>query len=179
VLIEWLRAEGGVRRIAYVDIDAHHGDGVFYGFEDDPDVIFVDIHEDGRYLYPGTGAASETGRGAARGAKLNLPMPPGADDAAFHAVWPQVEDFVRRGRPEFIILQAGADSIAGDPLTHMQFSPAAHGHAARRLRALSEELCEGRFIATGGGGYNRANLAAAWCEVVDAMLDDGSTTERA
>jgi len=171
VLIEWLRAEHGLARIAYVDIDAHHGDGVFYGFEDDPDVIFADIHEDGRYLYPGTGAASETGVGAAKGTKLNLPMPPGADDAAFHDVWPEVEEFVRRGDPEFIILQAGADSIAGDPITHMRFSPEAHGHAARRLRALADELCEGRFIATGGGGYERANLAAAWCNVVEEMLD--------
>lgn len=171
VLIEWLRAERGIERVAYVDIDAHHGDGVFYGFEDDPQVIFADVHEDGRYLYPGTGAASETGVGAAKGTKLNLPMPPGADDAAFNGVWPQVEEFVRRGKPEFIVLQAGADSVAGDPITHMQFSPKAHGHAARRLSVLADELCTGRFIATGGGGYDRANLAAAWCAVVEAMLD--------
>ncbi len=171
VLIESLRAEHGLTRIAYVDIDAHHGDGVFYGFVNDTDVIFADIHEDGRYLYPGTGAASETGTGSAKGTKLNLPLPPGADDAAFHKVWPQIEDFVRAGKPEFVILQAGADSVAGDPITHMQFSASAHGHAARRLRVLADEFCQGRFIATGGGGYNRANLAAAWCNVVEAMLD--------
>ena len=170
VLIEWLRAVHGVKRIAYVDIDAHHGDGVYYGFESDPDLIFADTHEDGRFLYPGTGAAEETGKGAAVGTKLNLPLPPGADDAAFHAVWPRIEEFVRRGRPEFIVLQAGADSVAGDPLTHMGFSPKAHAHAAKRLRAVAEEFCQGRVIGLGGGGYNRANLAAAWCEVVDAFL---------
>jgi acetoin utilization protein AcuC len=170
VLVEWLRAEHGVKRVAYIDIDAHHGDGVYYGFEDDPDLVFADIHEDGRFLYPGTGAASETGKGAAKNTKLNLPMQPGADDAAFHSVWPRVEEFVRRGRPEFVILQAGADSIAGDPITHMQFTPAAHGPAAARLCNLARELCGGRLIAMGGGGYDRGNLAAGWCAVVESML---------
>lgn len=175
VLIEWLRAEHGVKRVAYIDIDAHHGDGVYYGFEDDPDLVFADIHEDGRFLYPGTGAASETGTGAAKNTKLNLPMQPGADDTAFHNVWPRVEEFVRRGRPEFVILQAGADSIAGDPITHMQFTPAAHGHAAARLCKLAREVCGGRLIAMGGGGYDRANLAAGWCAVVESMLAPGTS----
>lgn len=170
VLIEALRQRHGIRRVAYVDIDAHHGDGVFYAFEDDPDLIFADIHEDGRYLYPGTGAASETGTGKAKGTKLNIPLEPGADDAAFHRVWPQVEEFVRVAKPEFIILQAGADSIAGDPITHMQFTPAVHAHTATRLCTLADELCQGRILATGGGGYDRANLAAAWTRVVGAML---------
>ncbi|HEX7043723.1 MAG TPA: acetoin utilization protein AcuC [Burkholderiales bacterium] len=172
VLIEWLRARHGIRRIAYVDIDAHHGDGVYYGFEADPDVCVVDLHEDGRFLYPGTGAASETGIGPAAGTKLNIPLPPGADDRAFHGAWPRVEEFVRAARPEFVILQAGADSIAGDPITHMQFSPRAHAHAAERLSRLAAEYCEGRVIALGGGGYNRDNLAAAWCAVVEALLPD-------
>ena len=170
VLIESLRKRHGIRRVAYVDIDAHHGDGVFYAFEDDPELIFADIHEDGRYLYPGTGAASETGKGIAKGTKLNIPMEPGADDAAFHRVWPRIEEFVRAGKPEFIILQAGADSIAGDPITHMQFTPAAHAHAAQRLCLLADELCQGRVLATGGGGYDRPNLAHAWCAVVEALL---------
>jgi len=169
--IEALRAVHGVRRIAYVDIDAHHGDGVYYAFADDPDLIFADLHEDGHFLYPGTGDASETGTGAALGTKLNIPMPPGADDAAFLRVWPRVEDFVRAGKPEIILLQAGADSIGGDPLTHLQYTPAVHAHVARRLRALADDICHGRIVATGGGGYNRANLAAAWCAVVEALLD--------
>ncbi len=169
--IEALRALHGVQRIAYVDIDAHHGDGVYDAFADDPQLIVADLHEDGRFLYPGTGDASETGSGAALGTKLNIPMPPGADDAAFLRVWPRVEEFVRAGRPEIILLQAGADSIGGDPLTHLQYTPAAHAHATRRLCALADELCEGRIVATGGGGYDRAHLAAAWCAVVEALLD--------
>lgn len=170
VAIAELRARHGIRRIAYVDIDAHHGDGVFYAFEDDPELIFADIHEDGRYLYPGTGFAHETGKGAAAGTKLNIPLPPGADDAAFRRAWEEVEAFVRAGRPEIILLQAGADSIADDPLTHLRFSPAAHAHAATRLCRVADEFCQGRLIATGGGGYNRRNLALGWNAALEAMI---------
>ncbi|MGA8260567.1 MAG: acetoin utilization protein AcuC [Arenicellales bacterium] len=170
VVIETLRREFGIRRVAYVDIDAHHGDGVFYAFERDPDLVFADIHEDGRFLYPGTGFAHETGKGPAEGTKLNLPVMPGSDDSVFFRCWGRVEEFVRAGKPEFIVLQAGADSIAGDPITHMAFTPKAHAHAAGRLCALADEFCDGRFIALGGGGYNRRNLAAGWNEVVRAML---------
>ena len=169
VLIESLRRHA-IQRVAYVDIDAHHGDGVFYAFEDDPDLIFADIHEDGRWLYPGTGSAHETGKAKAQGTKLNIPLEPGADDAAFQRVWPEVENFIRAGRPQFIILQAGADSIASDPITHLRFTPAAHAHAATRLCALADEFCAGRIIGLGGGGYDRANLAAAWTGVVQALL---------
>lgn len=173
VAIEVLRREHGLGRIAYVDIDAHHGDGVFYAFEADPQVIVADIHEDGRTLYPGTGAASEVGKGAAVGTKLNIPVPAGADDATFDAVWSQVLAFVAAARPEFIILQCGADSIAGDPITHLCFTPAAHGRAARDLAGLADRLGHGRVLALGGGGYNRANLAAAWNNVIEGLAGEG------
>lgn len=171
VLIETLRAVHGLNRIAYVDIDAHHADGVFYAFEDDPDLIFVDIHEDGRYLYPGTGAAREVGTGAAAGTKLNIPLPPHSDDAAVHAVWPAAEAFLRRARPEFVILQCGADSVRGDPLTHLHYSPVLHGEIARRLCGIADDCCDGRLVALGGGGYDRGNLAAAWTGVVAALAE--------
>lgn len=171
IAIEYLRAHYGLRRIAYVDIDAHHGDGVYYGFEDDPDVIFADIHEDGRHLYPGTGHEHETGTGAAEGTKLNICLPPGADDGDFQRAWERVEAYIDEARPEFIILQCGADSIAGDPITHLALSPSAHAHAASRLCHLANRHAEGRLLATGGGGYNRANVAAAWSAVVTAMTE--------
>lgn len=170
VVIESLRMEHGIRRIAYVDIDAHHGDGVFYAFEADPDLCIVDFHEDGRYLYPGTGSAGETGRGPAAGTKLNVPLPPEADDALFHRLWPAAEDFLDRFRPEFFLFQCGADSIAGDPITHLNLSPALHGFVAGRLRVLAERHAQGRLLAAGGGGYNRRNLAIAWCKVLEALL---------
>ena len=171
VAIETLRKEHGIRRIAYVDIDAHHGDGVFYAFEDDPDLFIADLHEDGRYLYPGTGRLEETGKGVAKGSKINIPMPPGADDEAFFRVWAQVERFVDKARPEFILLQCGADSLAGDPITHMAYSSAAHRHAATRLCQLADRHCQGRLLALGGGGYDLKNLADTWCAVIEAMLE--------
>lgn len=169
VAIEYLRRKHGISRVAYVDIDAHHGDGVYYGFEDDPDLIFADIHEDGRFLYPGTGAATETGAGQAAGSKLNVPMPPGAGDHEFGGAWPAVEAHIDQACPEFILMQCGADSLAGDPITHLRYSGSAHAMAAERLCALADRHCEGRIVGTGGGGYNRDNLAEAWTGVVKAF----------
>jgi acetoin utilization protein AcuC len=169
VAIEAARKRYGVDRVAYVDIDAHHGDGVFYAFERDADVAFADLHEDGRFLYPGTGNRSETGRGPAEGTKLNVPMPPGAGDDAFVAAWEEVERYLDAARPELILLQCGADSLAGDPITHLQYSAEAHAHAARRLGALADRHANGRVLAMGGGGYNRANLARAWTRVVEEL----------
>lgn len=171
VAVEVLRRKYGLCRIAYVDIDAHHGDGVFYGFEADPDLLFADMHEDGRHLYPGTGASGETGAGPAIGTKLNLPLPPGATDDDFHAAWLQVEDYLLAGKPEFILFQCGADSLEGDPITHLCFSEAAHAHAAKRLCAIADQLGHGRVVGMGGGGYNRRNLARAWTRVVGAFVD--------
>jgi len=170
IAIELLRKRHGLQRIAYVDIDAHHGDGVFYAFESDPDTLFADIHEDGAHLYPGTGMVHETGTGAAAGTKLNLPVPPGATDADFHREWSKIEDYLRQTRPEFILLQCGADSLEGDPITHMAFSEEAHAHAAGAVCRIADELGHGRVLAMGGGGYNRQNLARAWTRVVEALV---------
>jgi acetoin utilization protein AcuC len=173
VAIERLRSRWGLRRIAYVDIDAHHGDGVFYAYEGDPELIFADIHEDGRSLYPGTGSRDETGTGAARGTKLNLPLTAGATDTEFRAAWEQVEAFVEAHPPEFILFQCGADSLEGDPITHLRWSEEAHALAAARLVALAERHCQGRLVGMGGGGYNRRNLARAWTRVLQAFVEAG------
>jgi acetoin utilization protein AcuC len=170
VAIELLRRNSGLERIAYVDIDAHHGDGVFYAFEHDPGVIFADMHEDGRYLYPGTGAPNEIGKGAAQGTKLNLPMAPGSDDAAFDEAWPRVLAHIEKFEPQFVILQCGADSLEGDPITHLRYSAQSHGKAARELAQLADRLGHGRVLGLGGGGYNRLNLAQAWTAVVENLL---------
>lgn len=175
VAIEVLRRDYGLQRIGYVDIDAHHGDGVFYGFVSDPDLLFADIHEDGRHLYPGTGAATETGEGAALNTKLNVPLPPGAGDAEFFAAWEQVEAYLAAGKPDFVILQCGADSLADDPLAHLRLTEAAHAHAAQRVCALANEWGHGRVLGLGGGGYNRRNLARAWTRVVTEFSACGNT----
>jgi acetoin utilization protein AcuC len=171
VAIEQALGRYGVGKLAYVDIDAHHGDGVYYGFETNPAVIIADTHEDGRFLYPGTGARQECGRGAAAGTKLNLPLPPGASDDAFFEAWDEIETFLARYEPELILLQCGADSVGGDPITHLKFSVEAHAHATRRLKALAERFAEGRLLAMGGGGYNRHNLARCWTRVVETLCE--------
>jgi acetoin utilization protein AcuC len=171
VVIETLKRRHGLTRIAYVDIDAHHGDGVFYAYEDDPAVVVADTHEDGRFLYPGSGAAAETGSGAATGTKLNLPLPPGAGDAEFLAVWPAIEAHLERHAPELVLFQCGADSLAGDPITHLAFTEAAHVHAAARLCAIADRHAAGRILGFGGGGYNRRNIARAWTGVVAAFVE--------
>ncbi|MFA5137854.1 MAG: acetoin utilization protein AcuC [Elusimicrobiota bacterium] len=171
VVIETLRRVHGIRRVAYVDIDAHHGDGVYYPFQEDPEVFIADIHEDGRSLYPGTGSAEEVGVGPAKGTKLNLPMAPRSGDKAFLRVWERAEEFVRSVRPEFILFQCGADSLAGDPIAHLAYSASAHAHAAVRLCSLAEKLGHGRLLAFGGGGYSLNNVSEAWCGVLRSMIE--------
>lgn len=169
VAIEHLKKTHGLARIAYVDIDVHHGDGIYYAFETDPAVIFADIHEDGRFLFPGTGRRDETGSGEGRGFKVNLPLSPGDGDQRFREEWTEVEALIERTEPEFILLQCGADGLAGDPLAHLRLTERAHAYAAARLCALADRFCQGRLVATGGGGYDLANLARAWTRVVQAL----------
>ena len=175
IALEWLRSNWGLKRILYIDIDVHHGDGVFYAFEDDPDAGFIDSHQDGRTLYPGTGHPWETGRGAAEGTKLNISMKPGATDEDFRQAWDKVESYIDHFKPEFILFQCGADGLEGDPIAGLSYSAESHRFAAQRLRAQADRHCAGRILAMGGGGYNRRNLAKAWCAVVDAFCEPKNT----
>lgn len=167
IVIMTARKKYKINRICYVDIDAHHGDGVYYAFETDPFVFIGDIHEDGHYLYPGTGNELETGKGEAKGTKLNIPLKPNSNDKDFIDSFIRIEEFIDNiAKPELIILQCGADGIAGDPLTHLQYSSKAYAYAAEKLHYLSHKYCNGRIIALGGGGYNQINIADAWTEIV-------------
>lgn len=165
------RKKYGIKRIAYVDIDAHHGDGVYYEFEDDPLMFFADIHEDGYFLYPGTGSELETGLGNAEGTKLNIPIAPDSTDNDFIVNFKKIEKFIDEiAKPELIILQCGADSLSGDPITHLKYTANAHRHAADSLHRLAHKHCNGKMIALGGGGYNRTNIANAWISVVKSFM---------
>ncbi len=141
-------------RIAYIDIDAHHGDGVEAAFVDRSDVLTVSIHESGRYLFPGTGASRDVGEGAGRGFAVNVGLPPyaGPDDllAAFEQV---AAPAVRAFKPDVIVAQLGADSHRGDPLTHLANTIAGHARLVAGIVELAEDVCAGRVAATGGGGY--------------------------
>ena len=171
IAIEHIRNRSDLQKILYVDIDAHHGDGVFYNYDSDSNLFMVDFHEDGRFLYPGTGDADETGSGPAKGSMMNFPMPKQATDEDFARFWSRAEIFIKSIEPEFIILQCGADSMKGDPITHLQYSQQSYQLATESLCKIADEFCDGRLIALGGGGYNMDNISLAWPVVVRAMLD--------
>ncbi|RLG09721.1 MAG: acetoin utilization protein AcuC [Thaumarchaeota archaeon] len=170
IAIKYLLDKIGLNEVLYVDIDAHHGDGVFYDFYYDKRLKHVDFHQDGRTLYPGTGFAHERGGGEATGTKLNIPLMPGAGVSEFMENWKKlVEKFLDNINPEFILLQAGADGLIGDPLTGLEYTEEVHYFVAKRLHKLAEEKCDGRIVAMGGGGYNRDNIVKAWSAVVRAL----------
>ncbi len=153
VAIRWL-LDNGARRVAYVDVDVHHGDGVQEIFWDDPRVMTVSVHESGRMLFPGTGFAGEVGGAGAEGTAVNVALPAGAGDAewlrAIHAVVPPL---VRAFGPDILVTQHGCDTHALDPLAHLQVSVDAQRAVAVTLHDLAHEVCDGRWVALGGGGY--------------------------
>lgn len=151
---------GTPRRVAYVDIDVHHGDGVMYGFYEDGTVLDIDFHQDGRTIFPGTGFPSETGHGDGAGLKVNLPLPPGAGDEAFVPLFEQVvPTLLRSYRPELIVLQCGTDAHVGDGLGELQYTSRSYGRAVELVHRMSHEVAGGRLLVTGGGGYTAENVA--------------------
>ncbi|MDR6508917.1 acetoin utilization protein AcuC [Arthrobacter oryzae] len=147
--------DGGVQRVAYIDVDAHHGDGTQSIFWDDPRVLTISLHETGLTLFPGTGFANEIGGPNAQGSAVNVALPSGTGDAgwlrAFHAVVPQL---IGAFEPEVIVSQHGCDSHRLDPLTHLNISVDGQREAATAVGNLAARYCGNRWIATGGGGYN-------------------------
>lgn len=160
--------DSGVGKVAYVDVDVHHGDGVQAAFYDDPRVLTVSIHESPLSLWPGTGWPMEIGRGAAAGTAVNIPLPAGTGDAAwlraFHAVVPGV---VRAFRPDVLVTQHGADSHADDPLADLNLSVDGQLASYRALRDLAESAAGGKWLALGGGGYSVVRVVPrAWTHLL-------------
>jgi acetoin utilization protein AcuC len=153
VAIKWLLA-AGAERVAYVDLDVHHGDGVQDAFYADPRVLTISLHEHPISLFPGTGLPGETGTGEGEGYAVNVAMPAGTADAgwlrAFDGV---VVPLLRSFKPTVLVSQHGCDSHRLDPLAHFELTIDAQRLAQVRLHELAHELCEGRWVATGGGGY--------------------------
>jgi acetoin utilization protein AcuC len=153
IAITWLLRQGA-SRVAYVDVDVHHGDGVQAAFYDDPRVLTISLHETPRTLFPGTGEASESGGRGAEGMSVNVALPPGTGDSgwlrAFHAVVPAlVEEF----EPDVLVTQHGCDSHEQDPLAHLMLSVDGQRAASLALHDLAHRACDGRWVVTGGGGY--------------------------
>ena len=153
IAIRWLLA-AGAERVAYVDTDVHHGDGVQAAFYDDPRVLTISLHEHPATLFPGTGLPSETGTGEGAGYAVNVALPAGTGDAAwlraFDAVVPPL---LRSFKPTVLVSQHGCDSHELDPLAHLELSVDGQRMAQVMLHDLAHELCDGRWLATGGGGY--------------------------
>jgi acetoin utilization protein AcuC len=177
VAIAWL-LDRGVERIAYVDLDVHHGDGPQAIFYDDPRVLTISIHESGEYLFPGTGSVGERGAAEAEGTKVNVPLDPmTGDEGWLAAVTAIVPPLVRAWRPDVLVTQLGCDTHHTDPLAHLMLTTRAYREAAQILHELAHDAAGGRWLATGGGGYQWARVVPrAWtiyfAEMAQADLPD-------
>jgi len=161
--IQWL-LDHGVQRVAYVDVDVHHGDGVERVFWDDPRVLTVSVHESGRVLFPGTGFPAEIGGSDAQGQAVNVALPPGTGDSAWlRALHSTALPLVRAFRPDVLVTQHGCDTHMQDPLAHMALSVDAQRAAADALHRLAHEASGGKWVALGGGGYELVDVVPrAW-----------------
>jgi acetoin utilization protein AcuC len=165
--------EDGVERVAYVDVDVHHGDGPQAIFFRDPRVLTISLHESGRYLFPGTGFTDERGAGDAEGTAINVPLPPyTSDEGWLRAFREVVPDAVRAFSPDVLVTQLGCDSHHTDPLAHLALSTSAYREAARMLHGLAHDAAGGRWLATGGGGYQWARVVPrAWTIYFSEMAE--------
>ncbi|MGH3496592.1 MAG: acetoin utilization protein AcuC [Nocardioidaceae bacterium] len=167
VAIRWL-LDNGAARVAYVDVDVHHGDGVQAVFYDDPRVLTISLHETGQTLFPGTGTPAEIGGAQAEGSAVNVALPPGTGDAgwlrAFHAVVPPL---LRAFDPDILVTQHGCDSHREDPLAHLMLSVDGQRASYVALHDLAHDLCDGRWVALGGGGYAVVDVVPrAWTHLL-------------
>lgn len=146
------------RRVAYIDIDAHHGDGVQEAFYHTNKVLTISIHETGRMLFPGTGFENEIGAGEGEGYSVNIPMPPLSDDELFlYAFNEIVSPLIKKYNPDIVFTQLGVDTFYSDPLAHLNYTNNGFCKAVKKIKEISP-----RWVALGGGGYDIANVAKAW-----------------
>jgi acetoin utilization protein AcuC len=167
IAIAWLLGQGA-ERIAYVDVDAHHGDGVEAAFWDDPRVLTIGLHEHPDTLFPGTGRPGDIGGPHAEGSAVNVALPALTRDAgwlrAFHAVVPPL---LREFRPQILVSQHGCDSHRDDPLTNLELSIDAQRTAHAAIHALAHEVAGGRWLLTGGGGYEHVHVVPrSWAHLL-------------
>lgn len=160
--------DAGARRVAYVDVDVHHGDGVERVFWDEPRVLTISLHETGRVLFPGTGYPQDIGGARAEGNAVNMAFPPGTSDGpwlrAFHAIVPPL---LHAFAPEILVTQHGCDSHLLDPLAHMALSLDGQRASYEALHELAHDLAGGRWLALGGGGYEVVDVVPrAWAHLI-------------
>jgi len=155
------------KRVAYVDIDAHHGDGVEHGFYARSDVLTISIHQSGRTIFPGTGFAGDIGEGEGVGYAVNIPLAPGAGDDAYERAFDKmILPLLKAYRPDVLVTQLGADAVLGDVVANLRLSLAGFERCVKAFRSLDFP-----WIALGGGGYDVANVVRAWTMVWGAIMD--------
>lgn len=166
-------------RVLYLDIDAHHGDGVQDAFYDDPQVMTISFHESGRHLFPGTGYTSQVGDGDGRGYAVNLPLEPYTTDAVMLDAFDRlVPELARAFAPDIIITQNGCDAHWSDPLAHLNLTMAGYAELAARMHALVHEVCDGRWLASGGGGYQAYTVVPrVWTQLMGEIAEAGLPEE--
>lgn len=154
---------GGAERVAYIDLDVHHGNGTQWIYYEDPSVLTVSVHESGKHLFPGSGFPDETGGPGAQGTSINVALPPQAGDEAYRRAFDEiVAPVVERFDPDVIVAQCGVDHHHADPLSHLQTTIPLYPELWKKLNALSHR-CGGRMVVLGGGGYNPCNAPPrAW-----------------
>jgi len=175
VAVQWL-LDAGLERVAYIDLDVHHGNGTQWIFYEDPRVMTVSVHESGRHLFPGSGFPQETGAPGAEGTSANLALPPfSGNDAYRRAMTEFVVPVVEAFAPDAIVTQCGVDHHHADPLAHMLTTMELYPELWDGLARLADSLCDGRWIALGGGGYNPCVAPPrAWAALAHRMI--GSVT---
>lgn len=161
VAIQHLRDAG--RRVAYLDIDVHHGDGVQNLHYEDPEVLTISLHESGRYLFPGTGTVHETGSRTGAGTSVNVPLEPFTEDESFLNVFERVVPYILETfRPEVMVVQCGADAHFSDPLADLLLTTRAYEQLFSQIFALADAHCDGRLLLTLGGGYQPDATVRTW-----------------
>ncbi len=156
------------RRVLFLDIDVHHTDGVQYAFYDRSDVMTISIHESGKYLFPGTGFPEETGEGQGKGYSVNFPLPPKTYDGAYMKIFYEIVlPLIEKYDPDVIALEAGADTLSGDPLAHLNLTNNVMADIIVRLMRFNKPM-----LITGGGGYSIENTVRAWALVWAAMCGE-------
>ena len=156
------------RRILYLDVDAHHGDGVQHAFYERSDVMTVSLHETGEFLFPGTGFVGEIGEGEGKGYSVNVPLPPGTYDAAYlKAFDAAVMPLARAFDPDVVVLELGMDTLSSDPLAHLGLTNNTPADILNRVLGLDKPLC-----VTGGGGYHVENTVRGWALAWTVLCGD-------
>ncbi|MHA1197019.1 MAG: acetoin utilization protein AcuC [Promethearchaeota archaeon] len=172
VAIKHLKTLNKHIRIAYLDIDCHHGDGVQWLFYDDPNVLTISFHQSGKFLFPGSGNVNEIGEGEGKGYSINFPLLPGTNNQMFLKLFRYcVPRLLKAYSPDILITQLGADMHYNDPLTQMGLSISVYRDIAQTMRTCARDYCQDKWVAVGGGGYLMTVVARAWTLFLARMLD--------